>query len=355
MSKKINISLYWKCQLLGWSLAATYWAFNAYVSSSFFHVGLAATYFLFDLVVGIGITHAYRQLAHTRSWIQLGPSQLFKVILPAILLTGTLYAVLIIVKNYCARLVFNLHFESTLIVSFQRNFLTVLATGIRLTAIWILAFHLYHYAMMQIRIAKENARLQVAAKEAQLNNLSAQLNPHFFFNSLNTIKALVASDPQSARRAIDLLSELLRSSLYQQDNTLVSLDEEMRLVSDYLELEKIRFEDRLSYQLDIGNKLENRPVLPLSIQTLVENSIKHGIAKSVNGGLVEVEVKADGSSLKITVQNPGILKIEEAIGGVGLSNLRSRLALQYGDNASLSLTQLPGGIVAVVLHIPAAS
>jgi len=140
-------------------LAATYWAFNAYVSSSFFHVGLAATYFLFDLVVGIGITHAYRQLAHTRSWIQLGPSQLFKVILPAILLTGTLYAVLIIVKNYCARLVFNLHFESTLIVSFQRNFLTVLATGIRLTAIWILAFHLYHYAMMQIRIAKENARL----------------------------------------------------------------------------------------------------------------------------------------------------------------------------------------------------
>lgn len=354
MSKKINISLYWKCQILGWTSAAVYWAFNAYVSGKF-DVGLGLTYFVFDLVIGIGVTHAYRELAQAKSWIQLNLSQLFRVILPAILLTGIIYAVLIIAKNYCARLLFNFHFEPTLMVAFQRNFLTVLATGIRLMAIWILAFHLYHYAMMQIRIAKENARLQVAAKEAELNNLSAQLNPHFFFNSLNTIKALVVSDPQGARRAIDLLSELLRNSLYQHDGILILLKEEMALVNDYLELEKIRFEDRLCCQVDFDKGLENWPVLPLSIQTLVENAIKHGVAKSINGGLIEIDIKEADPYLKITVQNPGVLKNEKVAGGIGLSNLQNRMSLQYGNKASLALVELPGEIVSAVIHIPTAS
>ncbi|HEY9002757.1 MAG TPA: histidine kinase [Mucilaginibacter sp.] len=353
MSKKINRSLYWKCQLLGWSFAAAYWAFNAYISGRF-DIGLAFTYFVFDLIIGIGVTHAYRQLAHRKSWTQLNLSQLFRVILPSIIITGIIYAVLIVIKNYCARLLFNVHLEPALVVAFQRNFLTVLATGIRLMAIWILAFHLYHYAMMQIRIAKENARLQVAAKEAQLNNLSAQLNPHFFFNSLNTIKALIVSDPQNARSAIDLLSELLRNSLYQRDNTLIPLNEEISLVNDYLELEKIRFEDRLCFQIDIDKDMETWPVLPLSIQTLAENAIKHGIAKSINGGIVKVEVKEVDSSLKITVQNPGVLK-NEGVAGVGLQNLQNRLALQYGDKASLTLIQLPNEIVSAVLLIPVIS
>jgi len=310
---------------------------------------------VFDLVIGIGVTHAYRQLAHRNSWTQLNLSQLFRVILPAIIISGIIYAVLIVIKNYCSRLLFGYHLEPTLLVAFQRNFLILLATGVRLMAIWILAFHMYHYAMMQIRIAKENARLQLAAKEAQLNNLSAQLNPHFFFNSLNSIKALVASDPEGARRAIDLLSELLRNSLYQRDNILIPLNEEMALVNDYLELEKIRFEDRLRYELDIDKELENRPVLPLSIQTLVENAIKHGIAKSINGGLVKIKVKESESGLMITVQNPGTLKNDGHANGLGLKNLQSRLTLQYGDTASLALTQLPGEIVSAVLLIPRAS
>jgi hypothetical protein len=350
----MNISLYWKCQIFGWTFAAAYWAFNAYISGHF-DVGLALTYFVFDLVIGIGVTHAYRQLAHTRCWTQLDLPQLFRVILPAIIITGIIYALLIVIKNYCARLLFDVHLEPSLVMSFQQSFLTVAATGIRLMAIWILSFHLYHYAIMQIRIAKENARLQLAAKEAQLRNLSAQLNPHFFFNSLNTIKALAASDPEGARRAIDLLSELLRNSLYQRDNTLISLNEEMALVNDYLELEKIRFEDRLCYQIVIDKELENWPVLPLSIQALAENAIKHGVAKSVNGGLVKIEVKGIDSCLNITVKNPGLLENEEGTPGVGLSNLQSRLALQYGDRASVALTQLPGEIVSAVLFIPAAS
>jgi LytS/YehU family sensor histidine kinase len=338
--------------LLGWSFAAAYWAFNAYISGKF-DIGLALIYFMFDLFIGIGVTHAYRQLAHSRRWTQLSLSKLFRIILPAIIITGIIYAVLIVIKNYCARLLFDLHLEPTLLVAFQRNFLTLLATGIRLMAIWILAFHLYHYAMLQIRIAKENARLQVAAKEAQLNNLYSQLNPHFFFNSLNSIKAMVASDPEGVRRAIDLLSELLRNSLYQRDNMLIPLNEEIALVNDYLELEKIRFEDRLRYQVDIDKKLLNWQVLPLSIQALVENAIKHGIAKSITGGLIKIEVKEFGTCLKTTVQNPGKLKSGEANNGVGLQNLQSRLTLQYGNTASLNLVQLPDEVVSATLLIPA--
>lgn len=123
-------------------------------------------------------------------------------------------------------------------------------------SVWILAYHLYHYAQREISAVKENARLTIMTKEAQLNNLSAQLNPHFFFNSLNTIKFLVEEDPGAARRAIDLLSDLLRSSLYRKDDMLITLQQEIDLVKDYLELEKLRYEERLQTTIKFlyGNK-----------------------------------------------------------------------------------------------------
>src|SRR5205814_385327 len=96
-----------------------------------------------------------------------------------------------------------------------------------------------------------NARLEIMTRDARLSNLSAQLNPHLLFNSLNTIKALVVDEPKSARRAIDLLSDLLRTGLYTGEDILVSVKEELELVMDYLELEKLRFEDRLTYQIDM--------------------------------------------------------------------------------------------------------
>lgn len=149
-------------------------------------------------------------------------------------------------------------------------------------SIWVLAYHLYHYSRLEIETVKENARLLMMIKEAQLNNLSAQLNPHFFFNSLNNIKFLVLENPSSARRAIDLLSELLRNSLNSNVGRLISLNDEIDLVRDYLELEKIRFEERLQIQIEINAAASQYSILPLSIQTLVENAIKHGIERRKN-------------------------------------------------------------------------
>jgi len=351
VTQKINKMLYWKCQLIGWACAAAFWEVNAFLDGGF-NLSIGLVHFILDVVIGIGITHAYRSFVVVRGWLRLDLKQLAWRIIPAILLTGLAYMAAESVKNYGIRVGADRHFAQPFTGFLRQNFLILTATGIRLMAIWILAFHLYHYALLQIKTSTENARLLLIAKEAELNNLSSQLNPHFFFNSINTIKALVASDPDKARRAIDLLSELLRTSLYHRDRLLIPLSEETDLVSDYLELEKIRFENRLCYDICVDKSLADRHLLPLSIQTLAENAIKHGIAKYTGGGLVNIKVEKKAGLIKVTVQNPGLLDINDRANGLGLGNLRDRLALQYGDQASLTLRQLPGEIVSAVMLIP---
>lgn len=352
LNRKINISLYWKCQLIGWLSAAAYWAFTAYLAGDF-NVGLGLTYFLLDIVIGIAVTHAYRQFAHAKGWTSLDLPQLPGRIIPAIVVTGMVYMLLVIVKNYYARMFFYTPIGYSFADSFKQNFIAITATGIRLMAIWILAFHLYHYAILQIKATKENARLMLIAKESQLNNLSAQLNPHFFFNSLNTIKALAATDPASARRAIDLLSDLLRTSLYGRDSLLISLGEETGLVNDYFELEKMRFENRLKYTIDADKDLTSHLLLPLSIQILAENAIKHGIAKCIDGGCIHIKMEKVADSISITVQNPGKLDASGLRTGLGLKNLEERLMLQYGNRASLNITQVATDLVSAIMIIPA--
>jgi LytS/YehU family sensor histidine kinase len=219
-------------------------------------------------------------------------------------------------------------------------------------SIWVLAYHLYHYAQREINVARENARLSVIAKEAQLSNLSAQLNPHFFFNSLNNIKSLVIENPQSARRAIDLLSDLLRNSLYSKDDKLIPVKEEISLVKDYLELEKMRFEERLQLDIMVEEKLLGILIPPLSIQTLVENAVKHGIDKRKEGGLIEVKVEEEGSFLKISVVNPGKLPATELHTGLGLKNLKERLLLQFNGKASFNIAGVTGEKVLATILIP---
>ncbi|WP_315823707.1 histidine kinase [Paraflavitalea speifideaquila] len=141
-------------------------------------------------------------------------------------------------KNYLIRYWFEYGFNTTLKEEFRERALITFVTGTRLMSIWLLAYYGYHFAQREILATRETARLAIIAKDAQLNNLTAQLNPHFFFNSLNNIKALVIDNPQSARRAIDLLSEVLRTALYNRDTPLITVQQELSLISDYLELEK---------------------------------------------------------------------------------------------------------------------
>jgi LytS/YehU family sensor histidine kinase len=218
-------------------------------------------------------------------------------------------------------------------------------------AIWVLAYYLYQYAQREIQATRESARLALIAKDAQLDNLRAQLNPHFFFNSLNNIKALVLADPQAARRAIDLLSDLLRTSLYRRDVLQIALRDELTLIKDYLELERMRFEERLQVEIIIEESLLATPVLPLSIQVLVENAIKHGIAQRKDGGVIRIAVAKDDADLLISVSSPGYLSAGPA-NGLGLKNLRERLQLQYNGAAFFRLKELPEGMVCAQIKLP---
>lgn len=308
--------------------------------------------FVLDVAVGISLTHLYKTFARKKNWQALDLKALLPRIVPAIIMLSLLYMILIIGKLYLNRMIF----EPVILTSFEEffafNWLTIFITGTRLMSIWILAYHLYHYAQREIKITKENAHLAVVAKEAQLNNLSSQLNPHFFFNSLSNIKFLVTENPESARRAIDLLSDLLRSSLYAKDDRLIPLEEEISLVKDYLELEKLRFEERLQINIPTKEELPGISIPPLSIQALVENAIKHGIEKRKNGGLVEIKTERNKEGVVITVQNEGKIDTQKQSKGLGLKNLKERLQLQYNGKATFNLKELEEEKVIATILIP---
>jgi len=345
-----GLSLYWKCQLIGWSLASFYWGFVGYLGSNF-SFPLAVLHFFGDLCIYILPTHLFRIISKRQQWELLRPKQLLPIVILAVIFLGLIFMFLTIGKNYWIRSVWEPHFTGDLSTSFKDAWLTTWMTGIRLMSIWVLAYYLYHYAQAEIKASKESARLSLIAKNAQLDHLTAQLNPHFFFNSLNNIKALVNENPIAARRAIDLLSDLLRTSLYNRDNALITLQEEINLINDYVELEKMRFEERLQVNFDIAPQLLDKEILPLSLQTLIENAIKHGIAQQPAGGTIAIIVTEEGNELKATVQNPGTLKPEKSA-GLGLKNLQERLALQFNGKASFSLEALNSNTILATLKTP---
>jgi sensor histidine kinase YesM len=352
LKNNINISLYWKCQLIGWSVAALYWEYHGFTLSTHFNWLLAVLQFISDVTIYILLTHLYRAYALRHNFQNLNLGQLIKRIIPGAVVMGVAYTFATTVKLYLFQLWFSLSPAQTYDDFFKHNAETIFIGGTRLMSIWLLAYHMYHYAQREIRTSRENARLAIISREAQLSNLSAQLNPHFLFNSLNNIKALVIDNPKSARRAIDLLSDLLRTSLYNGEVMQISLQDEINLVKDYLELEKLRFEERLQFAINVDDDLTAIQIPRLCIQTLVENAIKHGIAKRKNGGLITIHAKKTGGFVKITVQNPGIL--EAGDDGVGLKNLRERLALEYKGRATFAITGELHDIVLATISIPSA-
>jgi sensor histidine kinase YesM len=346
-----NISLYWKLQLTGWFVTSFYWGYAAFFESNFIW-SIGITDLILDVTVGITLTHLYRSFALKNGWHKLG----LKVLVPrmafAVLVLSLLYMVLIICKLYLVRSVF----LQDAMISFKEFFkitrLKIFVTGTRLMSVWVLAYHLYHYSRREIETVKENAKLLLTSKEAQMVRLAGQLNPHFFFNSLNNIKFLVSENPEKARRAIDLLSDILRNSLNNNEDILINIKDEISIVADYLELQKMRFEERLEFDVRIAENIYKYKILPLSIQTLVENAIKHGIEQRKYSGFVNVTCTVEGKFIRIIVQNSGTLRSKGIANGIGLKNLNERLLLQYNGKANLQLTETGNETITATLSIP---
>jgi LytS/YehU family sensor histidine kinase len=181
-----------------------------------------------------------------------------------------------------------------------------------------------------------------------LKNLRSQLNPHFLFNSLNSIRALIDLEPEKAKEAVTSLSNLLRKSLVLGRENIVTLEEELEMVSSYLELEKIRFEERLVVKLKLNESLNDFPLPPFSLQMLVENAIKHGISNLVEGGEIIIESRKTEDAVVISVTNSGEITTKSDK-GIGIENTKRRLALQFKDMAEFELIQKENQVIAQLI------
>jgi len=197
----------------------------------------------------------------------------------------------------------------------------------------------------------ERIRAQRLAFEARLASLESRVRPHFLFNSLNAALALIPEDASAAERVLERLASLLHASLDANPRQLVPLGREMALVTDYLEIERVRFGDRLRLTLDVPADLEPALVPSFSVQTLVENCVKHAIAPNPDGGTMRVEARRDGRRLVVLVTDDGPGFTAEAIvPGHGLDTLRARLAALY-ERSELTVAPIEGGGSQVTLSV----
>ncbi len=202
--------------------------------------------------------------------------------------------------------------------------------------------------------ALRTTALEAQLAQARLQALKAQLHPHFLFNTLNAISALMHRDVESADRMIALLSDLLRVSLDKDDRHQVSLREELEILERYLAIERIRFRDRLRIEIDVERPCYDALVPRLILQPLVENSVIHGIALQSTAGLIAIRARRKGNRLAVSVADdgPGLLEEPPLREGVGLSNTRARLAELYGSDHRLALERAAVGGLEVNIEVP---
>ena len=290
------------------------------------------------MVVNILLTHAFRFIIIHYKWlnfrlIKLIPLVFFSVVILCII--GSFFLLTLIgsapIDKFLEAMV--AHFiESLFVYSF-----------------WALAYFIYLFFERYNNSLKYEATL----RETELNNLKAQLNPHFIFNALNSIRALVDENPDKSKEAITQLSHILRNSLNSDRQKLVPFADELRTVQDYLGLESIRYEERLRTRIDLAEGSESFQIPPLMIQTLVENGIKHGIAKLTKGGEISIITKVKDKDLIVEIRNSGqLIDKRKNKPGFGIHNTKRRLEMIYGNEAEFKITNENDHTVLTKIRIP---
>ncbi|MFQ5604925.1 MAG: sensor histidine kinase [bacterium] len=203
----------------------------------------------------------------------------------------------------------------------------------------------------------QEAELSYLAKNMELENLKSQINPHFLFNALNSVNALMAKDPEKARSMNSKLAQLLRFSLDGYDKKFITLKQELEFIHNYLDIEKVRFGDKLQIKEEIDSSAFPLPVPSMLLQPFVENAIKHGISAQASGGELNLQVYKTQSDLHLVVSNTGKAVSEKTLAtifdrGIGLNNTRERLRRIYGQNFKLELTTMQPNGFSVKVSIP---
>jgi signal transduction histidine kinase len=207
-------------------------------------------------------------------------------------------------------------------------------------------FHAYEYWQnFQLQTIKEQ-ELKQAAQIAEINNYKAQLQPHFLFNTLNSINSTLTKENEAARELIAKLADTFRFAMKINDKELIPLKEEIEFNKTCLELEQIRFSDRLKVVYNIDESLLNSLVPPMILQPIIENAVKHGISKSIEGGAISISIQKENNKMLFEIIDTGVgLADSKTSSGIGLSNTKKRLAIMYNETLTLENNQPKGAKV----------
>ncbi|MBI3219797.1 MAG: histidine kinase [Bacteroidetes bacterium] len=222
--------------------------------------------------------------------------------------------------------------------------------SMRYIGVWIIIYFLYQILERSRQLKEAKLESEGIARSMELELLKSQLNPHFLFNALNSIKALVSIDQDKCKDAIVKLSELLRFTLQSGNQTLIPLSTEMEEVKKYLSLEQIRFGERFRFETKMDEQSGYQMVPPGMVLTLAENAIKHGITKTPGLSQLKLSATYEDEMLKIEMTNPGSLEKSEGT-GLGLVNIEKRLAHIFHGRAQFAIQQFDAGVKATIIII----
>ncbi|MCX6624108.1 MAG: histidine kinase [Acidobacteria bacterium] len=235
---------------------------------------------------------------------------------------------------------------------FRISLLISMTMGIGIVLYESLNARLEH-AMLALRTQElERERALKQATEARLASLESRVHPHFLFNALNSISALIPEDPKRAERLVEQMAALLRFSLDSNQRGLVPLSQELRIVADYLEIERVRFAERLRYTLDVPAELGETPVPPLALQTLVGNGVKFAVSPRLEGASIRISAERRHGRIRLSVSDDGPgFDATSLPSGHGLDNLQARLETLFAGSARLEI-QRENGCTAVSFELP---
>lgn len=349
---------YWACQLLGWGLYGASQVSNAIATLPLPWERIVLEITVLNLAA-IGFTQLLRVFMVRRGWTKLSLRQLLpRSVVASVLLGFVLGSAMHFMAIAPLWGLETIHDQEA--IEALPSFIVSMDPLTLRTVNWSLIFFIWIALYIGITSVRERhlaelrqSELSRALQAAELKLLKSQLNPHFLFNSLNSVRALIAEDPARARDAVTQLAGLLRYTLRSDHEELVTLERELKTVGDYLALESLRLGDRMRVELDVAAGAQDVRVPVMLLQTVVENAIKHGIAELPGGGVLRISATLRDNALHVEVGNPRPADpTPREQQGSGLYNAAERLRLLFGPHASLELDLSQSDLAIVRIRIP---
>ncbi|MDY6947455.1 MAG: histidine kinase [Pseudomonadota bacterium] len=349
---------YWTCQLLGWGLYGSSLGYNAIATLPVPWERVLLEITLLNLAA-IGFTQVLRIFMLRRGWTKLSmrelvPRSVLASVLPGLVLASAMHF-MSVAPLWGSEPTSNEALLDTVPPLIRSmNPLTLRTVN------WSLAFFIWIALYISITSVRDRhaaelrqSELTRALQSAELRLLKSQINPHFLFNSLNSVRALIAEDPSRARDAVTQLAGLLRYTLRSDHEELVTLERELETVGIYLALESLRLGERMRVELDVAAGAQDIRVPVMLLQTVVENAIKHGIAELPGGGALRICASLRDEDLHLEVQNPRpVNPPPHEQPGSGLHNAAERLRLLFGSRATIELDLSQSNQATVRIRVP---